>query len=101
MEEAQGGEAASVLDLEHQAAPAPKGHLGRPDGGFKDHGLALAYGGEGCDPGAIFVAEGQVKEGVLKGAEPKARESLRHLRPHPLQGGEGIPEPCHGAGPAP
>jgi hypothetical protein len=58
VEEAQGGETASVLDLEHQAAPAPKGHLGRPDGGFKDHGLALAYGGEGGDPGAIFVAEG-------------------------------------------
>ena len=74
------------MHLDHQAASASKGHLGGSHGGFKDHRLTRAHGGEGRDSGAILIAKGQVEEGILKGAEPETGKGLAHLWPHALQG---------------
>ena len=65
VKEAQGEGAAAVLDTRHQTAPLAEYDIGGAHLALDNNIRAFPRGGDGGDPGAILVAQGQVKQQVL------------------------------------
>ena len=85
MEKTQSQESGAVADAHQQRAPAPEVHFSQFDLALH-HGLvAGAQRAHRGDARAVLVAQRQVKQHVLHGAQTQALESAGDSRSHPLQ----------------
>ncbi len=96
VEEAQAEDAAAVTQSYQQAAAATADHVG---GGYLalDHRLVSPpQGGDGGDPGAVLVAQRQVKQQVLDSLHLEPGQLQGQRLADPLERRDRVRQPAHG-----
>lgn len=89
MKEAQGDEPGTVGELAQQAAAAAEYDIGAQYLAFDDGLDARAQGGDGCNPGAVLVAQGQVEQQILDAVDADPRQAGGKLGADAAQCGDG------------